>query len=251
VKGNGGPRWRWERDPQSELALVKAVKAEEVWAQPYGEQGKVWVRVAARFQRLYPTTSSTKLPAQASYKDHYSKLYERRKKLDSNPSGRSGSSEQYEELDQVLTECIEATESWVQKAEEVKKKQQAKKDETESTQKRLRTHTLQSLSQRSSTSPVSTTSSPSSSSSSSAEVSSGELKSNRGDRPATDGEGHPKRLKPSLKLQQEQLTIQKDTVKLMGEQFTKLASAAETQTTAMLASNDLFAQFIQAVKDKK
>ena len=90
---------------------MKAVKAEEVWAQPYGEAGKVRVRVAERFSRIYPLPPGTKLRGQGAYRDHYTMLYERRKKLDANPAERSGSSEEFEELESLLTECIEATES--------------------------------------------------------------------------------------------------------------------------------------------
>ena len=226
-------RWRW--DDQSDLVLVTVVKAEEVWACAYGQLGRAWQRVAERFYGLWKQSGDDILPSERACRDRYQALYERRKRLDQAPAARSGSSEEYGELEQLLSGCVDATEQWVQQSAEGKKKTAERRQEVEDTQKRIRVHTMQTLKQR--------RTSQSSSSGNSGGSGGGGGGEAQPDREQT---GHAKRQKPSLKIQQEALEYQKEIGKSLAAQMEKLVAASETESKESVRSNDLFEQFLRS-----
>jgi hypothetical protein len=226
-------RWRWDAD--DDLSLVNIVKAEEPWAAPYGQAGKVWATIAERFALGPRVRARGKAPDDRACKDRYAVLYAKRKRLDANPAARSGSSEDWGELEQALAECVDATESRKKRLEEGKQKEQAKERETEETQRRLRDHTLKSLGQRRSSSR-SSASSPSS-------ASSGEGKSD-GDAAASEA-GHAKRIKPTLKLQQNFTDNHKEASKALSEQMAELVSVAKGQKAESARTNDLLEAYFR------
>ena len=223
----GAERWRW--DDEKDLQLVRIVLAEEVWAAPYGSKDAAWAPVAERF-RTARLGKDPVTPSERTCKEHYAKLFDERKSLDANPAVRSGSSESYTELDELLTQCVQATAAWVKKCAEHKAQVHERKKEVESTQQRVRTHALQTITQRRSRDASSTPSSMSSptTSSSSSDV---------------ESAGHPKRQKPSLKIQQEALDVQKAASKLLGEQLERLVTATVNDTESK-RSNDLFERWL-------
>ena len=209
---------------------MQAVKAEEPWAAPYGQMGKVWIAIADRFTRLVQLSSSTKPPDDRACKDRYTALYTKQKQLDTNPAARSGSSEEFGEVEQGLAQCIEATESHKRKVGEQKEKEREKEQETEDTQKRLRDHTLKSLGQRRPISQVSVPSSPSSS-----------AEGNE----STDAEGgHPKRQKPTIRLQQQMIADNAKRGEALQAQMSRLVTSADLLSAQSVRSNDILDQLV-------
>lgn len=219
--------------------------AEEVWAIDYGQMGKVWERVAERFKGLYvDAPRGAKLPSDRTCKERYLALLEDRKRLDAQPEKRSGSSEDWGELESLLTNCVDCTASHVQQSEERKAKDAAKKKEKDAVQQRLRTHTMASLSERGPSRSASRSSTSSlSSNSSNSSIAEGKSDGERVEESEPEG-GHAKRVKPSLKLQREMLVAQQQARKDLKEQMERLAAAAEAQVKIGENSNILFEKFV-------
>jgi hypothetical protein len=214
------------------LLLVKVVREEEVWKTTYGKFGKAWEKIAELFAASIDLPASARRPDSRACQDRYNVLYERRKKLDRQPEVRSGSSEDFDDLDQLLYLCVEETEHQKSRTEEEKKKEKDGKDERERTQERLRTHTRQTYSPRRNPSRP-----PNDSSSSSASP----LNSEENSHSEREGdEGHRKKVKPSVKIQQELLVSHKEGIRLISAQLDKLVAVAEMQGLESRRSNDLF-----------
>jgi hypothetical protein len=224
------------------LQLVKFVREEQPWLAGYGEIGSAWKRIAQLFCESLEVLSA-RGPDYRACQDRFSKLCERRKLLDKHPESRSGSSEDFNEVDQLLYVCIEEIEEHKHKSEEEKKKESDKQTARQATQERLRQHTRLTLSQRSvppsSSHPRSI---DSSSSSLSAEMQSGSDSKSEEERV---GNGHAKKLKPSLQIQQKMLETQQKGIKLLSEQMERLVGEAKRQGDAADRGNDLFEQFLQ------
>lgn len=224
----GAARWRWEANPSADLNLVQIVLEEEPWAATYGLGGKSWERVAEIFAKLYP--SASRVPDGRSCQDHYKLLVSRRQQLDQNPEGRSGSSEEFGEIDELLMACVERTDEFRKKTEEEKNARETEKKQHEDTHKRLKMHTRQTWSERRRTS----SSSPTTSSSSS------DVKSD-GERAGDDCMEQVKRSRPGFKIQQHML----EHAKALEVQMIKLVQHSELQSIESKRSNDLFERFLQ------
>lgn len=220
-------------DDKVDLLLVKVVREEEPWTASYGDIGNVWRRIAELYhERLSGARLSTsKRPDGRACQLRYEKLYDHRKSLDKQPEQRSGSSEEFEEIDQLLFTCVEETEAHKSRTEEEKKRESDKHAERARTQERLREHTRTTLSKRL---PSASSRSPSESSPSS---SSAESKSDS--EVAGRGEGHPKKMKLALQIQQSMLENQKEGVKLLSAQMERLVCEAARQGDEAKRGNDL------------
>ena len=230
-------RWRW--DDISDLLLVKIVHAEEPWEAMYGKLLDTWRRITELFlegleQDVFP------IPTDRTCRERYEKLAEQRKRLDANPAARSGSNEEHGEIEQLLSECVDAEAKWEQQTKESKEEKLKRKQSNEETQRNLRTNTSRILSQRRHHSNTSSSSASSSApaasinSSSESEVSGSEQR-----------EGHAKRQKPSLAIQKQALEFQKEIGKTLSEQMQKLVASSDKANDESTRSNDLFETFLQ------
>ena len=226
-------RWRWQDD--DDCALVKIARDEAIWLAVYGTTGKRWTQISQRFAaerkligRHYPDGRSCQL--------QYEKLLERQRVLDVNPAMRSGSNEDYGELQEDLTYCVQETREQEDKTEARKEAALKKQADIDKTQAHIRAHTRKSLSRPTTPSSPSVASSSSTSSAMSIDEQSDSDQKEEGNR--------AKRVKPTLKLQKEGIELQRDNNKLLAEQFTKLVGIAEAQGAEIKRGNDLFERFL-------
>lgn len=205
-------------------------------------------------------------PVLRSCQERYQMLYEKALQQRNTASARSGDhSEKFEEIDQLLLECVEQTTEHVRKLEDAKEKDAAKQAQIDATQARLRKHTLESLSKRSRISPSSASSSPSSSASSSSSVSSSSSSSSPSSAPPSssfslsrpppividddadvvvEDTSMYKRSRPSLKLQRESIETQKEAVTAVKAVGDAIVEQAKRQNDEMKRANDLFERFL-------
>ena len=227
-------RWRW--DTESELALVKIVRSSEVWACGHGQVGGAWKRAAEHVNAVNAQRRQAAVDGVATERtcrERYVLLCSKQEKLRKQPERRSGSSEEYGEVEQAVEQCIELTEEFNAQTAEIKKKVAERKQEVEDTQSRVRAHGVQRLSQRR---PASQSLSPTSSSSAAA-----------GDESKSDSEqagGHAKRQKPSLKIQREALDYQKEVGSSLAAQMERLVKSSEKESLESTRGNDLFEQYL-------
>ena len=99
-----------------------------------------WRRITELFlegleQDVFP------IPTDRTCRERYEKLAEQRKRLDANPAARSGSNEEHGEIEQLLSECVDAEAKWEQQTKESKEEKLKRKQSNEETQRNLRTNT--------------------------------------------------------------------------------------------------------------
>jgi hypothetical protein len=211
--------------------------------------------VCARMTAQLPANGPA--PVLRSCQERYQMLYEKALQQRNTASARSGDhSEKFEEIDQLLLECVEQTTEHVRKLEDAKEKDAAKQAQIDATQARLRKHTLESLSKRSRISPSSASSSPSSSASSSSSPSSAPPSSSFSlSRPppividddadvVVEDTSMYKRSRPSLKLQRESIETQKEAVTAVKAVGDAIVEQAKRQNDEMKRANDLFERFL-------
>lgn len=247
-------RIRYTFDDAGDLALIRIVYAEEVWSVPYGKKTNIWKTVCAKLAEQIGGDGPA--PEMRSCQKRYDTLYEKAVKQRNTASGRSGDhDEKFEEIDQLLIECIEQTTEHERKLEEAKEKDAAKQAQINATQARLRNHTIHQLSKRSRITPSSASSSRSSSSSASPSSSSSSPSSAPPSssfsmmRPSpivvdddadvmVDDASSYKRSRPSMKLQRESVETQKEAVIVVQKVGEAIVEQAKIQSDEVKRAND-------------
>lgn len=238
-----------------DLTLVRIIHEEQVWAAPHGKKTDRWASVWRKFVDQLPANAPA--PMQRSCQDRYNMMYEKALQLRNTASARSGAhDEKFEEIDELLLECIEQTLQHTRKLEDVKEKDAAKQAQINATQTRLRNHSIQQLSKRSRISPSSASSSRSSSSSVSSPSSSCSSPSSAppsssfsSSRPPpiviaddademVDETSSYKRSRPSMKLQRESINTQKEQVSATKTVGDAIVQEAKRHTDVIKASMD-------------
>jgi hypothetical protein len=234
-------RWKWTAE--ADLQLVRIVREDAVWRAEYGTTMRRWDGIASAFSRSSAVRSANKAPAGQACKAEYDKLCR-------HLEGREQKEEE-DELVVLLRECVAEAGRSKREGDEMKAAQADRQAQIDATHRRLRDHTRQTLSHRRDRPEYLSSSSSSSSFSPSRSSSSSPIHSAPASPAASDAEsdassaeGHPKRQKPSLKIQQEHLEMQREAAKRMEEQMQSLNNTANVQAQQMIRTNDLLERFL-------